>query len=135
MPVQYSGYNRPVLTEIDCYIIANLYNSWCGRDHDAETNINRMLEVSGYDKIEFHKRIDRLSNELIIRPYSLAGHYEITPVGIAYADANQISDSDSIAENRQVRHTILVALSELYEESGPWADQDIRTFHQELRLD
>jgi hypothetical protein len=118
---------------VERVILHDLYEAWflhgrlfsleeiCGREH--------------WDAEKFWKIVDHLDEKKHARAVAAGGCYEITPVGIVFAENNGIADEDLVAKNQRARTLMLDTLFQIREEQVNWVGTHYSTLCEKTGLD
>lgn len=119
--------------DMQAIILERLYDSWF-RGRNA-VNLNSLCDELGLDKTLFWNTVDFMSNQGLIRAYSMGGNYTIDAIGIISAEEKNIGLEEIRKENQRLRTVALDKLAKVHEESGRLADAYIESMSQEFGVD
>lgn len=122
-------------SDIEIYVLRNLYEAWISSDTEGETNINQMREQGGWESNAFSKIVDRMTYEELIRPRTLGGYYQITASGIISAEKSGIPPEDIVEKNSHTRTMLLNALYDVYEDRGSDSTEHYENLSQKTGQD
>lgn len=96
-------------------ILATLYDSWASNGHVSS---DALRVEQQWDKRDFIEVLDRLEHERgLIKHYS--GYaYDLNPMGVIYAEDNDIVPETKVNHHRELRAYALMYLANLYDERG-----------------
>ena len=104
------------------------------QDRDA-VNLNDIQNELAIDRKAFWKNVDSMTHQGLIRVKGLGGYFEITALGVLYAEKEKIAPSDITQKNERARTKILVELAKAYENDGDNGDEDIDAIVKNTMLD
>src|SRR5688572_27449212 len=99
--------------EIERTILGILYRAWHAGDQTV-VNLNAMRLDKGWDERSFRVTCERLE-----RAGTLDQHFELTSLGVVYAEKSGAAPDDLCHENLRARSTLLYEPQRWAEQSDP----------------
>ena len=102
-------------TEVENIILGHLYEA--NFNGEVSYNVPKAREETNWDEAAFRKVVSRMTDQGLIKGFTMGGNYRITTLGILHAEENGLASDELRQENQQLRSDTLDALAKIYDES------------------
>jgi hypothetical protein len=102
--------------EVRSEVLENLYLAEF--TDSGNRNLPSICERNGWEESEFHKVVQRLLHDGVIKGWTMGGNYRIEPAGIVEFESAHDSIIDVIDTNWEIREAALKRLAESFEENS-----------------
>jgi predicted transcriptional regulator len=103
---------------------------------DGDTvNLNDIQNELDIDRRAFWKKVESMTDQGYIKAKGLGGYFEITALGVLYAEREKIAPPDITQKNERARTKILAELARVYEKNDDNDGEDIDDIAKNIVLD